>query len=196
MLLGAGLAKFQNRVYIFILAMFIRQLTRCFFWVIACVSIYHPSAAQSNNQRAYVLFLYSFTKYVQWPSAVIKDEFVIGVYGKDAIERELVALAATKKAGELPIRILEVTSNEELSSVHLLYVPAKAMGQWDQVLAAVKGLPVLVVCEQDGTVTRGACVSFLSIGQDVLRFELNKEAISAHALKVSKNLESLAYKRS
>lgn len=149
---------------------------------------------QTNNQKAYVLFLYSFTKYIQWPSMEGKTHFVIGVVGSSPIVNELEALAAAKKAGELPIKIVVLNPEEDLSQVQLLYVPGSNSDKLQKILLQLESKPVLVVCESDGMVSKGACISFLSLGQSVLRFELNKDAALAHSLRVSKNLESLAYK--
>lgn len=173
----------------------LQLFTRC-FWIIVTLFVCHTTIAQTTNQRAYVLFLYSFTKYVQWPQTAVGEEFVIGVYGNDPIMGELKVLAATKKAGELPFKVIEITSDEQLGGVQLLYFPASRGDAWERLLSKVKDLPILVVCEQDGMVEKGASVSFRSVGRNMLRFELNKEAVMAHDLKVSKNLESLAYKGS
>jgi hypothetical protein len=150
--------------------------------------------SQDANNRAYVLFLYSFTKYIQWPSMEGKSHFAIGVVGNSSIIGELELLAATKKAGDLPIKIVIVNSESDLTQIQLLFLPQTNSERLPQILEAVGNKPVLVVCEADGMVNKGACISFLSLGQSVLRFELNKEATVAHSLRVSKNLESLAYR--
>jgi hypothetical protein len=151
------------------------------------------TTAQVSSYKAYTLFVYNFTKYIQWPDGAIKDEFVIGVFGKSPIQDELQKMVAVKKAGDKIIRILELSENNLTSEVHILFIPDNKTDQMTTILAAVKGKPVLLVAEKEGTVQKGAGISFMS-DHNNLKFELNSASLAAQNLKVSKTLEALAFK--
>jgi hypothetical protein len=149
--------------------------------------------AQVSNYKAYTLFVYNFTKYIQWPDGVIKDEFVIGVYGKSPIQEELQKMVALKKAGDKIIRIAEFSESNLTSEVHILFIPEDKTNQMPTIVAALRGKPVLLVAEKEGTIQKGAGISFMT-DQNNLKFELNSTSISNQNLKVSKALEALAFK--
>lgn len=149
--------------------------------------------AQVSNYKAYTLFLYNFTKYIQWPDGAIKNEFVIGVFGKCPIIEELQKMGEVKKAGDKSIRVVEVSEETLSSEVHILFVPEQKSGQLPSILTAVRGKPVLLVSDKAGLVEKGAGISFLA-DHNNLKFEVNSTSIASQNLKISKTLEALAFK--
>jgi len=53
--------------------------------------------AQETDYKAYTLFIYNFMKYIEWPEAQSKGDFVIAVLGDSPVNKELQTLAAGKK---------------------------------------------------------------------------------------------------
>jgi hypothetical protein len=151
------------------------------------------SNAQVSNYKAYTLFVYNFTKYIQWPDGAIKNEFVIGVFGKSPIYEELQKMGQIKKVGDKTIRIVELSETTLDTEVHILFVPEQKSGHISGILAALKGKPVLLVSEKQGLVEKGAGISFLSDNNN-LKFEMNSSSIAAQNLTPSKTLEALAFK--
>lgn len=150
--------------------------------------------AQVSNYKAYTLFIYNFTKYVVWPEGEVGAEFVIGVYGKSPITDELAKMGALKKVGDKSIKVLEMDQSTISSAVQILFIPEDKSNQINNVISSLKGRPVLVVAEKEGLINKGACISFLT-DQSNLRFELNSVSLTDQKLKVSKALESLAFRR-
>jgi hypothetical protein len=168
--------------------------TRCTAWIILLsVAGLQNAHAQVSNYKAYTLFVYNFTKYIQWPDGAIKDEFVIGVLGKSPIFEELQKMGALKKAGDKTIRIVELSETTLNSDMQILFVPDDKSNQMPTILAALKGKPVLLVSERQGLVEKGAGISFLS-DHNNLKFEMNSNSIANQNLKISKTLEALAFK--
>jgi hypothetical protein len=169
--------------------------TRCTAWIVILLSVagLQNAHAQVSNYKAYTLFVYNFTKYIQWPDGAIKDEFVIGVLGKSPIFEELQKMGALKKAGDKTIRIVELSETTLNSDMQILFVPDDKSNQMPTILAALKGKPVLLVSERQGLVEKGAGISFLS-DHNNLKFEMNSNSIANQNLKISKTLEALAFK--
>jgi hypothetical protein len=164
-------------------------------WIILLISVaaIQNVQAQVSNYKAYTLFVYNFTKYIQWPEGSIKNEFVIGVFGKSPIFDELQKMGEVKKAGDKTIRIIELSETTLNSEVHILFVPEQKSNQIATILAALKGKPVLLVSDKPGLVEKGAGISFLS-DHNNLKFEMNSNSITTQNLKISKTLEALAFK--
>lgn len=158
-----------------------------------CIITIENVNAQVSNYKAYTLFVYNFTKYIQWPDGAIKNEFVIGVFGKSPITEELQKLGEMKKAGDKVIKIVELSEATLNSEVHILFVPEQKSNQIASILTALKGKPVLLVSDKPGLVEKGAGISFLS-DHNNLKFEMNTNAIASQNLKSSKTLEALAFK--
>jgi hypothetical protein len=166
------------------------------FAIMALCFFLSNANGQVSNYKAYTLFLYNFTKYIQWPDGAIEHEFIIGVYGKSPITDELQKMGVLKKAGDKIIRVVELTEATLMQeSVHILFIPEEKSSQIASVLSTLKGRPVLVVSERRGLTQKGASISFLTDNNN-LRFELNSGSISAQNLKVSRALETLAFKGS
>lgn len=154
---------------------------------------YNNVRAQVSNYKAYTLFVYNFTKYIEWPDGSIKDEFVIGVYGKSPIVEEFQKMAALKKAGDKTIRIIELNESNLASDVHILFITDEKSVKIDAIVSALKGRSILLVTEKQGLVGKGAGISFMSDNNSV-KFELNNNLLASQHFKVSKTLEALAFK--
>jgi len=80
--------------------------------------------AHATDYKAYTLFIYNFMKYVEWPEANSKGDFVLCVIGDSPINKELQALASTKKLKGRNIILKKCNSVEEATGSHLVFVPS------------------------------------------------------------------------
>jgi hypothetical protein len=55
----------------------------------------------------------------------------------------------------------------------------------------LRNKPVLIVGEREGLAKKGAALSFVTLEDDVLKFDINKTEIEQHQLKISSALISL-----
>lgn len=160
---------------------------------IVATMLIQNATAQVSSYKAYTLFVYNFTKYIQWPDGAIKNEFIIGVFGQCPITQELQKMGEAKKAGDKTIRVVELSEETLDNEVHILFVPEQKSSQLPTILTAVKGKPVLLVSDKAGLAEKGAGISFLSDNNN-LKFQMNSASIASQNLKVSKTLEALAVK--
>ncbi|MBR5642849.1 MAG: YfiR family protein [Salinivirgaceae bacterium] len=61
--------------------------------------------AKAQDEKFKALFMYNFTKYIEWPQNKQSGDFVIGVIGNPAIVGELNAIAQRKTVGSQAIKI-------------------------------------------------------------------------------------------
>lgn len=160
-------------------------------FALAFVMISSLVNAQVSSYKAYTLFVYNFTKYIQWPDGSIRDEFVIGVYGRSPIKEEFEKMGALKKAGEKAIRIIEVNDLKTVDQLHILFVPDDKSGLISDIMTTLRGKPVLVVGERQGLTEKGAGISLFS-EQNNVRFEMNSASLAVQKLRVAKALEGLS----
>lgn len=174
--------------------MFKKSILRLSFMILSSVFITLSGSAQTTNYKTYSVFLYSFTKYIEWPTESRNGEFVIAVFGNQKLLQEMQTAVSGRKAGTQTIKIVESKSVDDLSQVHMVFISDLKSGTTDDVVARLKGKPVLIVTERDGLVKKGAGVSFVVTEDNTLKFQLNEQALAEHRLKASSAIISLAVK--
>jgi hypothetical protein len=146
--------------------------------------------AQEVNYKIHAMFMYHFTKYIDWPENKKSGDFVIGVYGNSDIIKELEATAISKKAGGQQIVIKKLNSASEASQCHIIFISSSHSGEMDAIQQSIGSKPVLMVSEKAGLAKKGSGINFI-IADDKLRFEINKSNIEGKTLKVSGDLLKL-----
>jgi len=145
--------------------------------------------SQETDYRIHAVFLYNFTKYVQWPNASQSSDFVIGVVGNSAIYDELTRITNGKMAGTQKIVVVKFKSPDAITNCQMLFVPEHI--NFENVQAKVAGKPVLLITEKPGLAQKGSNINFV-IRENKWRFELNENATRSAGLKVSAELSKLA----
>jgi hypothetical protein len=148
------------------------------------------SISYGQTEKLKTVFIYNFTKYIQWPENAQDGDFIIGVVGKSAVTNELEAITKVKKVGNQPIVVRELSSVKEGSNSHIILISENASNQLESARTMAKGKPILIVGEKKGMATQGAAINFLVEGGKLL-FEINRSNIESHSLKVSSQLLSL-----
>jgi len=145
--------------------------------------------AQEQDYRIHAVFLYNFTKYVQWPNANQSSEFIIGVVGNSSIYDELTKITTGKMAGSQKIVVVKFKSPDAITDCHMLFVPSHV--NFEKVYAKTEGKPILVITEKPGLAQKGSNINFV-VRENKWRFELNENATRNSGLKVSSQLTKLA----
>ncbi len=139
------------------------------------------------DYKIHAKFIYHFTKYVHWPTYAAKDILTIGVLGNDVIYNELQTITVGKKVGVLGFKIEKLSPESNFGNYNLLFVSNSQMKNFDKVLAAVSGKPILIITEKPGFARRGADINFF-IENDKLRFEINEKNITGKGMSIATDL--------
>lgn len=148
-----------------------------------------PAFAQ--NYRMHSVFIYSFTRYVQWPDAYNQGDFEILVLGDSPILDELKAMAQAKKVGDRAIRVTRIASTAEIRKCNMLFVPVEKSDQIVDVVNRVNTQSILIITEEKGLAAKGSDINFI-VKDGKLAFELNQASVNKQGLKVSNELTRLA----
>jgi hypothetical protein len=147
--------------------------------------------AQQFNYKVNAMYIYYFTKYINWPEP--KDPVIIGVLGDSDVSKELEAMTANKRMNGRSFLIKKI----DISEVKKCQVVVVSKGQSSiliQVEEATKNLPILVVSEKQGLTRKGANICIYVDDEDNFKtkFELSKGNMESKGLKVSHELLALA----
>ncbi|MGF1635888.1 MAG: YfiR family protein [Cyclobacteriaceae bacterium] len=147
--------------------------------------------ANAQKYNYYQIFMYNFTKYIQWPDESMKGDFVIGVVGNNEIVATLEKMAESKTVGENKIKIQVLNSSDEASKCQMVFLPVNRSKMFDELKSKVDGKPVLLITEKEGLGSAGSAINFVVI-DGKLKFELNRATTEKSNLKVSGDLAKLA----
>ena len=164
---------------------------------VACLSSRPAPAEQppvSPECEAKAGFLLNFLKYVEWPSSSDSDTnapLKICLVGEDRFGTSLSSLMKSKTIDGRTVVLERCDGECAWRQCRLLFVSGGGKRRVEEVLAAVKNLPVLTVGESEDFLERGGMISLVNRDKAV-GLEINLAAAEAAGLKISSRLLALA----
>jgi hypothetical protein len=149
------------------------------------------SFVHAQETKFVALYLYNFTKYIDWPEEHKKGDFVIGVVGNNQVYSELVQIAEGKPVGNQTIVVKNFRSIEEVTGCHILYLSESHSRRVDQAIGKINGSAPLVVTQQEGATLHGSAINFV-IRNETMKFELKKTNATKFGLRLHSRLDNLA----
>ena len=157
-------------------------------------------AVDPSDSSEYLIkagFIYNFAKFVEWPSTAFSQPdspITIGVLGTDPFGSVLDRLVEDKKIGARGFVVKRYKWGKDLKDLKeckILFVSASEKAHIDEIVQAVKGLPILMVGETPGFAERGGIIRF-TLEDNRVRFEINVDAAHQADLNISSRLLTLA----
>lgn len=147
------------------------------------------SVPKENQLKA--ALLYTFTKYMDWPSTrftTSNDPIVIGIMGKSPVTDQLKKVVEGRKLKGRTFLIKSLVSRKEISSVHVLFVPAggELMAVGDT-MDLIHAPGILTVGETAQFTTLGGIITFVSV-EDKVQYEVNREAANHSGVRLGQQL--------
>lgn len=149
------------------------------------------STAPANDYTLQTLYIFNFTKYVEWPSG--NKTMKIGVVDNAAAEDYLVKMAKVKSTVSTEINVINTKNEAELGSCQIIFIPSNNTHLAAKLIERFSSQPILIVTEEADLTKKGASVSFKLVSGK-LRFQINEEAIKLKGMKVSSSLITLSEK--
>ena len=139
------------------------------------------------------LFLYHFTKFVEWPSSVLPHPqaplsiCIIGELSFAAAEHSI----RSKSSNSHPIIFRQVTASDALTACHILFVEASDITTLRMIRERLNNGPTLTVCNADNCTEHGFMIG-LRLETGKIRLTLNLDALQRTELKASSQLIKLS----
>jgi hypothetical protein len=150
------------------------------------------AAAQTQEREASLkaVFIYNFTRYIDWDTSGAGNDFVIGVIGSSPVTGALMQIAATNMVKNKKISIRVFNKPEEIEFCHILFIPQKLPFPLNSILEKA-GKGTLTISEEPGYAKQGTAFNFVIINNK-LKFEADLKAIYSAGLKAGSQLLKLA----
>lgn len=146
-----------------------------------------PPGTEGNEYQIKAMFVFNFTKYVEWPEVKSNDVFTIGVIGESEIFDQLERVATQKKVGESKI-VIRSLSIEAEDYCNIIIVSKSQTSKLEQIEKRYAGKGVLIISDES---PRSAAINLVT-RDNKIRFEINQSLAKIGGVKISSQLLSLA----
>ena len=162
-----------------------------FLLLIICSNVTFAQDAQIAKYKS--MFTVNFIRYIGWPDAATKGDFVIGVLKDKPVLGNLQKLTVSKKFGFQSIVVKEFKSIDDVTDCQILFVSGNInFGKNAEALKQkLQGKNSLIVTESEGATKSGSMINFV-VRSGKLKFEIHSANASAFGLKFSNSLTSLS----
>lgn len=163
------------------------------FFLYSFIPTFSQTAEKKELGEKKALFIYNFSKYIEWPNIKKLKEFRIGVMGDDYsyIFNGLEKIAAEKNVNNIPLKIIRVNYDTKLDELQVLYFDDADKYPIKDIYKKIKKAPVLLVSEH---YPYGQSMFNFIMVNDKIEFELNEEKCNDVGLKVNIALKTIAIK--
>ena len=151
-----------------------------------------PDQSEEANAHVKAIYIYNFTKYIEWPQNYKEGNFVVGVLGTSVpLINELNKMASSKTVGTQKFEIKSVSFVADAAKCHIIYILADNSSQLSDVIGKVKGKSALIVTDKVGLATKGSAINFIIDGNKQ-KIELNRSNVEKYKLKVASTLVEMS----
>ncbi len=166
-------------------------MKRKIIYILIFILLFWSKVALSQYNMYKALYIYNFTKKIDWPNDTInieKQPFIISVWGKNCeITDYLKEFTQSKKVIDRQIIIQETEKLRDLLRAEVIYIPQKSYHSFRKVKKQFKDKIPLIICDKNGDLVD---ISFVETDEALL-FEIKPRQIKNKRLKVSNALLKL-----
>jgi hypothetical protein len=155
--------------------------------------VYSQVTEVNDVNRAQTLFIYNFSRLIQWPAVSQSGEFVIGVVGDNELFNALTNFVVNKRVGSQSILVKKFDEPAMVSKCHIVFIGNSRISRINEILGKLQGSNSLIITERKGMIHSGSAIDFF-FDEDKLKFVINSDNAEKYNLIVSKSLEDMAFK--
>lgn len=155
--------------------------------VILWATIAPAARAQTAEYEQKASLICGLLRNVEWPTRKMKSPsapFVIGIVGQDMVSDFLREDLQGRRIKDRPVQIRVLTSLQEVSSCHLLFVSQSENDRLRSILSEARREGILTVGEADNFLSSGGVVQFVFEGTRVT-YRVSQGNASREALKLN-----------
>jgi hypothetical protein len=162
-----------------------------FIFTVMALFMMSVAYMQTTIPKAQTLFIYNFSRLIEWPANYRTGPFVIGILGTSDVAAELEAYTKGKKVGTQDINVIRYKTLQEISTCHILFVPFSKTKQIPEIISFLNGKSTLIITEKNGALNEGSAINFVIL-EDKMKFELKPENASKFGIKFSSKLQEMS----
>jgi len=158
--------------------------------VFACLAAPGHGAAAPSEYQVKAVFLFNFSRFVEWPAAAFtspSDPFVVGVFGHDPFGADLDEVVKGETVNGRPLVVRRVQSAAEARECQILFIHQSEGPRLTEVLSALDRRSTLTVSDVPGVAQRGVMIRLVT-ERGRVRMRIDVESARAAALVISSNL--------
>jgi hypothetical protein len=156
-----------------------------FFFVIGLNTF--KANAQRPMHEIHSMLIFNFIKYIEWPDNTKSGDFIIAVYGDDAVFDELSKLYGQRKVKGQNAEIINISDVSGINNAHIIYLSSSKSRDFEAILEQYDTKPTLIITDKSGLGKKGSSINFKEVGGK-LKFEINQSTFDNSNLKVSSQL--------
>jgi len=150
--------------------------------------------AQAQEYKYHPIFIYNFSRYIEWPANTDKEDFTVSVIGKAEAYREMADISEKKKTiKNRKFVVRQCNTIGEAQQSDIVFITRGTRIKAEDVQQLQKS-GTLVITELDNIVQKGSHINFIATQDSKLGFEINTQAASDAGFKVANALATLAAK--
>lgn len=167
------------------------QINKLFLLILIGLFTHHSFGQEiDENAKIKAVFLYNFTKYIEWPDLDKSEKFIIGVAENEALVEELEKMAKVKQVSGKRFEVKKINHFSEIdNSYQMVFVRNKNKHKLKNYYYKIGPNPTLIV--SDNYIDDASMIDFRVVGKRQ-KFALNKYELELQGLKVNPTLEALA----
>jgi hypothetical protein len=153
-----------------------------------------PGQESENDDLASTMkavFIYNFTKYIEWPDSDTTGCFKIGVIGNSSIITPLKNIEKEKRVNKIKIKIITINDPREIKDCRILLIDKSEKHRLADILSEISGKNILTIGDTPDFAASGMAINFIVINEKI-KFEINSDALNRAGLKASSHLLKLA----
>ena len=147
-----------------------------------------------NEYQVKAAFLYSFARFVEWPSQAFarpSSDIAICVLGEDPFGTYLEDAVRNKAVNERPLALYRLSALPAGNECHILFIASSERHRLPALLASIGSRAILTVGETAEFTTQGGVIG-LRLDGERIRLSVNLTTAEKARLRISSRLLSLA----
>lgn len=161
-----------------------RKISFLLFGLLLCIG------AKAQDEKFKALFMYNFTKYIEYPASKQAGNFVIAVIGDSPIIGELQTIAERKTVGQQKIEVKKISASDDVTKCHIVFVPDSKSSDAATIAGKLTGKGVVLITDKPGLGKSVAGINYVS-NAGKQSFEVNQSHLKEHGVNVASTLLTL-----
>jgi hypothetical protein len=149
--------------------------------------------SENTERQVKVAYLFKFGSYVEWPDGTFLNSetpLKIGFIDADPLADDLAQMVAGHSINGRLVTIRRFRREDSIADINVLFIGNSTTNRLAEILAMIKGRPVLTVTESENALALGSMINLIII-EGKVRFEVAPKPV---VLGISARLLAAAHK--